>query len=159
MVIVETSGPVCETTTLAPKVSHDVERIPKLMKYTELFFCPGEVFSQVWLRRNDETVFLTGFCVANCRDQLISLLPINGNGGEESKSELAQDLLLQQLQRIFEPSNSEDKVFLNPTSPTCSSFALHDWSEDEFTLGIYSSPSVGSGCFVSATSCNSHGSP
>ena len=127
------------------KCGIDVERIPKLMKYTELFFCPGEIFSQVWLRRNEETVFLTGFCVANCRDQLISLLPSNGNGGEESKSELAQDLLLQQLQRIFEPSNSEDKVFLNPTSPTCSSFALHDWSEDEFTLGIYSSPSVGSG--------------
>ena len=55
-------------------------------------------------------------------------------------------LMLDQVQRIFESSNTdEDKIFSNPSSPTCSSFALHDWSEDEFTLGIYSSPSVGAG--------------
>mmetsp|Transcript_52590 Transcript_52590/g.58801 ORF Transcript_52590/g.58801 Transcript_52590/m.58801 type:complete len:109 (-) Transcript_52590:2328-2654(-) len=51
--------------------------------------------------------------------------------------------MIQQIQRIFEPSNSEEKIFIDTYSPSCSSFALHDWSEDEFTLGIYSSPSIG----------------
>jgi hypothetical protein len=125
------------------KIGIDISCMTKLMKSTELFFCPGEIFSQVWLRRNEETVFLTGFCVSNCRDRLIDLVLSSEKEGEESKSEIAQNLMLQQIQRLFEPSNSEEKAFVDPYSPTCSSFALHDWSEDEFTLGIYSSPSVG----------------
>ena len=127
------------------KIGIDISCMTKLMKSTELFFCPGEIFSQVWLRRNEETVFLTGFCVSNCRDRLIDLVLSSEKEGEESKSEIAQNLMLQQIQRLFEPSNSEVKAFVDPYSPTCSSFALHDWSEDEFTLGIYSSPSVGAG--------------
>jgi hypothetical protein len=123
------------------KIGIDINCMTKLMKSTELFFCPGEIFSQVWLRRNEETVFLTGFCVSNCRDRLIDL--VCQKEGDESKSEIAQNLMLQQIQRLFEPSYSEERVFVDPYSPACSSFALHDWSEDEFTLGIYSSPSVG----------------
>mmetsp|Transcript_52590 Transcript_52590/g.58802 ORF Transcript_52590/g.58802 Transcript_52590/m.58802 type:complete len:85 (-) Transcript_52590:2654-2908(-) len=56
------------------KIGIDIKCISELMKSTELFFCPAEIFSQVWLRRNEETVFLTGFCVANCRDRLIDLV-------------------------------------------------------------------------------------
>jgi len=125
------------------KIGVDIKCISELMKSTELFFCPGEIFSQVWLRRNEETVFLTGFCVANCRDRLIDLVLSSEKEGNESKSVIAQDLMIQQIQRIFEPSNSEEKIFIDTCSPSCSSFALHDWSEDEFTLGIYSSPSIG----------------
>ena len=124
------------------KVGVDIQRISKRMKNIELLFCPGEIFSQVWLRRNEETVFLSGFCVANCRDKLMQIV----QSREESKSTIAQELMLDQVQRIFESTDSkEEKIFTVSSSPTCSSFALHDWSEDEFTLGIYSSPSVGAG--------------
>jgi hypothetical protein len=128
------------------KVGIDIQRIPKRMKNTELLFCPGEIFSQIWLRRNEESVFLSGFCVANCREQLIQMVTNRGEVGEESKTDIARDLMLDQVQRVFESSiDDEKKIFVNPSSPTCSSFALHDWSEDEFTMGIYSSPSVGAG--------------
>ena len=69
---------------------------------------------------------------------------------ERSKSEIAKDLMLAQVNHIFGSSNDEGSVFLEPSSPTCSSFVLHDWSEDEFTLGIYSSPSVGAGYVCNA---------
>mmetsp|Transcript_9794 Transcript_9794/g.10855 ORF Transcript_9794/g.10855 Transcript_9794/m.10855 type:complete len:119 (-) Transcript_9794:126-482(-) len=36
-------------------------------------------------------------------------------------------------------------AFLNAGRPTCSAFALHDWSEDDYIRGTYSSPSVGAG--------------
>jgi len=128
------------------KVGIDIQRISKRMKNTELLFCPGEIFSQIWLRRNEDSVFLSGFCVANCRDQLIQMVMSHGKVGEETKFSMAQDLMLDQAKRIFESSiDDEEMVFVKPSSPTCSSFALHDWSEDEFTLGIYSSPSVGAG--------------
>ncbi len=125
------------------KVGIDIEHISKRMKLTELLFCPGEIFSQVWLRRNEQGVFLSGFCVANCRDKLMQIV---ASRGDESKSDVAQDLMLNQVQRIFGSLNpNENTIFCNPSSPTCSSFALHDWSDDEFTLGIYSSPSVSAG--------------
>ena len=128
------------------KVGIDIQRISKRMKNTELLFCPGEMFSQIWLRRNKESVFLSGFCVANCRDQLIQMVTSRGKMEEGSKSDIAQDLMLDQVRRVFDSSiDDEEKIFVNPSSPTCSSFALHDWSEDEFTMGIYSSPSVGAG--------------
>jgi hypothetical protein len=128
------------------KVGIDIQRISKRMKNTELLFCPGEIFSQVWLRRNKESVFLSGFCVANCRDQLIQMVTSRGKVGDESKSNIAQDLMLDQVRRSFDSSiDDEEKIFVNPSAPTCSSFAFHDWSEDEFTMGIYSSPSVGAG--------------
>ena len=63
---------------------------------------------------------------------------------EKSKSDIAQDLMLNQVQRVSESSiDDEGKIFANPSSPTCSSFALHVRSEDEFTMEMYSSPSVG----------------
>jgi len=127
------------------KIGNDIERISKLMKNTELLFCPGEIFSQIWLRRNESSIFLTGFCVANCRDRLMEMV---ASCGEGSKSKIAQDLMLTQVYRIFEAGNGEGSIFLEPSSPTCSSFVLHDWSEDEFTLGIYSSPSVGAGWYL-----------
>lgn len=133
------------------KVGIDIQRISKLMKNTELLFCPGEIFSQIWLRRNEDTVFLSGFCVANCRDKLIELTKDRGEKGEvPSKSKIARELMLEQAKRIFEPIEDEKAVFLAPQAPSCSSFALHDWSDDEFTMGIYSSPSVGAGWRVNA---------
>ena len=121
------------------KVGIDIHRISKRLKNTELLFCPGEIFSQIWLRRNEESVFVSGFCVANCRDTMMQKV---ARCGEELKSITAQGLMLDQVQRMFEEG---DGIFVNSSQPTCSSFALHDWSEDEFTLGIYSSPSVGAG--------------
>jgi len=35
------------------------------LENTELFFCPGEIYSQVWLRRDESSVFLTGFVIAD----------------------------------------------------------------------------------------------
>ena len=126
------------------RVGIDIQHISKRMKLTELLFCPGEIFSQVWLRRDEESVFLSGFCVANCRDELMRI--VVSRGEMESKSNIAQELMLNQVQRIFGSLNpNQNKIFCDPSSPTCSSFALHDWSDDEFTLGIYSSPSVGAG--------------
>ena len=127
------------------KVGRDIHSISNGMQIAELLFCPGEIFSQIWLRRNKETVFLTGFCVANCRMKLMEIVTSPGNEGK-SKSKIARDLMLDQVQRMFEsPSDDKKPIFVEPSSPTCSSFAIHDWSEDEFTLGIYSSPSVGAG--------------
>jgi hypothetical protein len=123
------------------KVGVDIEEQSAIMKSTELFFCPGEVFSQVWLRRNDDTVFLTGFCLANCRDQLLGLVE---NGGM-TKEETARHSMLAQLHRMFEPSESGEHIFVDAVNPSCSAFALHDWSGDEYILGAYSSPSVGGG--------------
>lgn len=67
-------------------------------------------------------------------------------GGEgTTKSATARELMLGQVHRMFGTRYGGDTVFLEPTSPTCSFFVLHDWSDDEFALGIYSSPSVGAG--------------
>lgn len=123
------------------KVGVDIEEQPKIVKTTELFFCPGELFSQVWLRRNDDTVFLTGFCLANCRDQLLAVAEKRGL----TKDETARHSMLEQLQRMFEPSESGERIFVDADIPSCSAFALHDWSDDEYILGAYSSPSVGGG--------------
>jgi hypothetical protein len=127
------------------KVGIDIQLISKRMKNTELIFCPGEIFSQIWIRRNEESVFLTGFCVANCRDQLIQMVMNSGKMENESKSKIAKASMLSQVQRVFESSDDGENIFIESSSPTCSTFALHDWSDDEFTLGIYSSPSVGAG--------------
>jgi hypothetical protein len=107
-----------------------------LLDYTELFFCPGEIFSQVWIRRDSSTVLVTGFVAANCCDKLKDQM----DGGETAKS-----LFLDQLQRMFSSDPSGEHIFLNETHPSCSAFAWHDWSEDEYILGMYSSPSVGAG--------------
>ena len=127
------------------KIGIDITHCSKLMKLTELFFCPGEIFSQIWLRRNETSVFLTGFCLANCRDQLVSLVSNRATESNESKEDVAKDLMLQQLIRIFERRNEQQTIFANPSSPSCSAFALHDWSDDEYVMGAYSSPSVGAG--------------
>ena len=98
---------------------------------TELFFCPGNVFSQIWVRRDHNSVFLAGFVVASDRDILI----------EKNEEECnAQDLLLQQLR------NMAEEAFMNSNNPTCSAFSLFDWSSDEYVGGLYSSPSIG--CFL-----------
>jgi len=103
------------------------------LKETELFFCPGESFAQIW--SDEETVFLTGFVVADGRDLI--LLEI-----KEGRS--AEEILLNQLQRMFE----KESFFLSDP-PTCSAFELHDWSTDKFIMGLYSSPSVGAGWKIS----------
>jgi hypothetical protein len=127
------------------KLGVDITHCSELMKLTELFFCPGEIFSQIWLRRNESSVFLTGFCLANCRDQLMNLVSSKATKSTKSKEEVAKDLMLGQLIRIFEGPNAQQTIFINPSSPSCSAFALHDWSDDEFVMGAYSSPSVGAG--------------
>jgi hypothetical protein len=123
----------------------DIASTPSdLLDYTELFFCPGEIFSQAWIRRDSNTVLVTGFVVANCCDKLKDQIDCG---------ESAQSLFLDQLQRMFssDPASGEN-IFLNETNPTCSAFAWHDWSEDEYILGMYSSPSVGAGWQSSASS-------
>jgi len=97
---------------------------------TELFFCPGNTFSQIWVRRDDSSVFLTGFVVATDRDILIENIQYGSN---------AQDVLLQQLR------NMAEEAFVDSNNPTCSAFSLFDWSDDEYIGGLYSSPSIG--CF------------
>ena len=102
---------------------------------TDLLFCPSEIFVQVWLRRDEETVFVTGFVVADGRDRLLCKMK-----DEEQDS---REIFLEQLQRIFQDDNG-DSLFIYPI-PQCSAYKLHDWSDDEFIMGLYSSPSVGAG--------------
>jgi len=129
------------------KIGVDITCCSRLMKLTELFFCPGEIFSQIWLRRDETSVFLTGFCVANCRDRLLSCTL--GEGEARTKREVAQNFMLDQLKRLFE----DETVFVSPDSPTCSSFVLHDWSDDEYIMGTYSSPSIDAGWQTGQTNC------
>jgi monoamine oxidase len=98
------------------------------LETTDLFFCPGEIFSQVWVRRNEESIFLTGFVVANGRDQLLAEM--------KKTHKTSHNIFLNQLQRML-PNEIGDNA--------CTAFELHDWSEDEFVMGLYSSPSVGAG--------------
>jgi hypothetical protein len=125
------------------RIGEDVTHCPEILKFTELFFCPGEIFSQVWLRRNETTVFLTGFCVANCRDRLLGL--VSKYGCNYSKTKVAEDQMLQQVQRIIASGGGEQSIFVKPGLPKCSCFALHDWSDDEYVMGAYSSPSIDAG--------------
>lgn len=128
------------------KVGIDIQCISKRMKITELLFSLGEIFSQIWLRRNKENLFTSGFCVANCQDQLIKMVKRGGRMGEESKFDIALDLMLDQVQRVSESSiDDEEKISANPSSPICSSFALNVRSEDESIMEMYSSPSEGDG--------------
>jgi len=105
------------------------------MECTELVFCPGEIFAQVWLRRDETSVFLTGFVVADDRDVLTQRM---------TSGESAKFLFLDQLNRMFTDDVGRS-AFIDAEMPTCSAFALHDWSEDEYIMGAYSSPSVGAG--------------
>lgn len=112
------------------KKNIDVKSI-SVFDSTELFFCPQNIFSQIWVRRDHSSVFLTGFVVASDRDILL----------EKVKDEnSAQDLLLQQLRHMTEDA------FMDSNNPTCSAFSLFDWSDDEYIRGLYSSPSIG--CFL-----------
>lgn len=95
---------------------------------TELFFCPGEIFSQVWVRRDDTSVFVTGFVVSTDRDVIVNCLR---NGHD------AKEMMMNQLLRMAKIA------FLDTNNPTCSAFSLYDWSKDDYVLGLYSSPSVG----------------
>ena len=113
-----------------------------LLALTELIFCPGETFSQIWLRRDEASVFITGFAAANCRD----MLEQNSAQGKAEMRTTAQRSMLDQLARIILSTNDQEgRVFLNPEEPTCSAFLLHDWSDDEYVMGMYSSPSIGAG--------------
>ena len=103
-----------------------------LLQTTELFFCPGEIFSQIWLRRDSTSYFVTGFVVANDHEEI-------GHFDNEQK---CKEMFLEQLNRIWVGT---EQVFVNREVPTCSSFAIYDWSEDRFISGIYSSPSTGAG--------------
>jgi monoamine oxidase len=122
------------------KVGVDIRSKPDLFENTDFFFCPGEqFFTQVWLRRDDDSVFVTGFVVAKCRERLLDNIGSNSDG--------AKQLLLQLIYRILSSVDDMplDSWFPNPERPTCSAFALHDWSEDDFVGGLYSSPSIGAG--------------
>lgn len=101
-----------------------------LLHNNDLFFCPEEIFSQVWVRRNEDTIFITGFVVSNRRRQLLQRMEENPN------SNCCRDIFLDQLQRMFprEIANC-----------SCDAFDLYDWSDDEFVKGIYSSPSIDAG--------------
>lgn len=105
------------------------------MECTELVFCPGEIFAQVWLRRDETSVFVTGFVVADGRDTLKR---------RTRSGESATFIFLDQLNRMFMDDVGRS-AFINAEMPTCSAFALHDWSDDEYIMGTYSSPSIGAG--------------
>jgi Monoamine oxidase len=106
-----------------------------LLDRTDLFFCPGEIFSQVWLQRNDATCFVTGFVVAEDRERLLSLIHESGKD--------ARYFFMSQLHRMFR--DKEGNILFRETEPTCAAFDLYDWSDDIFVGGIYSSPSLGAG--------------
>mmetsp|Transcript_25684 Transcript_25684/g.31640 ORF Transcript_25684/g.31640 Transcript_25684/m.31640 type:complete len:184 (-) Transcript_25684:224-775(-) len=108
----------------------DVYNSP-LFKETDLFFCPKSLFAQVWLQRNEDTIFITGFVVGEAREKILS------------SSVSAEDLFLDQLQRIFQ-TESGNIIFIE-SKPSCSAFDLYDWSSDEFIGGLYSSPSINAG--------------
>ena len=117
------------------KKNVDIVDKSDLVEHTELIFCPNEIFTQVWLRRDADSVFLTGFVVATFRTQLKTRC---------SNGESAEMLFLDQLKRMFVDGDGTS-IFLNEINPTCSAFALHDWADDEYVMGLYSSPSVGAG--------------
>lgn len=102
------------------------------LETTDLFFCPGEIFSQIWVRRDEESFFLTGFVVADGRDQLL----LEMKNTEKS----SKDIFFHQMQRML-PNEIGDEM--------CAAFDLYDWSEDKFVRGLYSSPSVDAGWKVS----------
>lgn len=106
-----------------------------LLGRADLFFCPGDIFSQVWLQRNDTSYFVTGFVVAEDRERLLLLIEESGMN--------ARYIFLSQLHRMFR--DKEGNTLFVETEPTCAAFDLYDWSDDEFIGGIYSSPSVGAG--------------
>mmetsp|Transcript_14897 Transcript_14897/g.28005 ORF Transcript_14897/g.28005 Transcript_14897/m.28005 type:complete len:862 (-) Transcript_14897:2613-5198(-) len=106
-----------------------------LLDCAELFFCPGEIFSQVWLQRDDRTYFITGFVVAEDRERLLLLV-------QDSEMD-AQHIFLSQLHRMFR--DEKGNTLFPEAEPTCAAFDLYDWQNDEFIGGIYSSPSVGAG--------------
>ena len=116
-------------------------RSASLLEQTDLFFCPGEIFVQVWLRRDEGSIFLTGFVVADGRELLLSRI---------KEGETAQDIFLNQLQRMFK-DDTGCNLFVGANA-TCTAFQLHDWSDDEFVMGLYSSPSIDAGWRISGES-------
>lgn len=106
-----------------------------LVDSTDLYFCPDQIFSQIWIQRNDSTIFITGFVVSDGRELLLQLT--------KSEEMDAQRLFLAQLQRMFHDDDGRS-LFIE-IEPTCAAFDLYDWSGDEFIGGIYSSPSFGAG--------------
>ena len=108
-----------------------------IFEATDLFFCPNQLFTQVWINRNKDinTIFLTGFVVAEARERVLS----------KTKDGIisASDLFLNQLHEMFKDEEG-NSLFID-SNPTCSAFDLYDWSADEFVGGMYSSPSVDAG--------------
>lgn len=102
------------------------------LETTDLFFCPGEIFSQVWVRRDQETIFLTGFVVADGRDKLLAMIRCQKMSSEA--------IFMEQLRRMLP---------LEVEANSCTAFEIHDWSQDEFIMGLYSSPSVDAGWRIS----------
>lgn len=144
-----------------------------LLEYTDLFFCPGEIFVQVWLRRDENSVFVTGFVVDDGRDELLSRMKEEGrrekndykdwceseHKSDSSKGyETAKKIFLDQLQRMFLNSDGSS-LFIDDIIPTCSAFHLYDWSDDEFVGGLYSSPSIGAGWKSSRISSSNDNEP
>ena len=116
-------------------------RSSHIFETTDLYFCPDKLFSQVWLNRNKETIFLTGFVVAETRDGLLS-----------KDKDTVCDLFLHQLCEMFKDEEGSS-LFLH-SNPTCSAFDLYDWSADPFVGGMYSSPSIGAGWRINNDSGN-----
>ena len=121
---------------LLQKSNKELHEFSGLLQNTELFFCPGEIFCQIWVRRNTESIFLTGFVVADGRNQLLSEI--------EKNHKTSQELFMNQLQRMFAHEIEHYD---------CTAFDLHDWSDDEFVMGLYSSPSVNAG-WKTSKCCN-----
>ena len=121
----------------------DISEIPLAIQFTELVFCPGEICVQIWFRRNADSVLVTGFVPANARDRLKAAVAERTE--EESETACVQRLVLDQLHRMYNRETTTKEEVLFDSTPSCSAFCMHDWLEDEYVQGMYSSPSVGAG--------------
>ena len=116
--------------------------MPKVLQQTEFVFCPGEHCVQLWFRRNEDSVLVTGFLPANVRDCLQTAIVVNeSSSSSSSRSNGVKAMILDQLSRMY----STDNLFGEGKAPSCSAFWLYDWSDDPYVRGLYSSPSVGAG--------------
>ncbi|KAL7576421.1 hypothetical protein ACA910_018225 [Epithemia clementina (nom. ined.)] len=122
----------------------DIPCIPLALQLTELVFCPGECCIQMWFRRNHDSILVTGYVPANARDRLLQAAATTavstGTESSSATSDAVQHLVLDQLHRMYRNS-----LFFPGKTPSCSAFLMHDWSDDEYVRGLYSSPSIGGG--------------
>lgn len=112
-----------------------------------IFVCPEEAFKQMWFRWNHDSILVTGFCVFSGR----TALERDPAYLEASLKSLVVRILSKSLQGDVIPRNNDGNQYL-----TFSAFDVHDWSEDKYAQGMYSSPSISSSRQLGAASFPHH---